>query len=123
MSNTATGQTPFIESIQYLIQFLSREPLQWASMLPPRVSSVRYKARGTPLSFEWPLFAVIYELWYLLDSCIGLDCTDPRDDALREMRVIFDLIWDCGAQGVNWDVGNADRWDDYWLLVHKLARE
>lgn len=109
--------------LRSLIGFYARKPEEWNRSLPRRAASVTYFARDTLLSSGWPLFAVTYELWFSLNYT-GLDRSDVKLMPLAQLRMILEILWDAGTvRHVNWDVGNADRWDDYWTLVNRLATE
>lgn len=111
------------DRLQQLVGFFACKPLEWNSRLPQMSYSITYLAQSTSLSSNWPLFAVMYELWISLNYT-GLDRTEVRLRSLAQLRILLEIIWDAGTvEHVGWDVGNADRWDDYWTLVNRLAIE
>lgn len=123
MSDDSIGEVAVNEKLRSLVLLLANPPEQWGRHLPRCSAGITYLARETPLSSSWALFAVAYELWFLLNST-GLDRANPAVAALRQLRILVEILWDAGTvQQVNWDVGNADRWDDYWHLLHRLATE
>lgn len=113
----------FEDSVAVLVSFFASNPTEWKKTLPSANPSVVYRAPGTPLTSIDPLFAVSYELWSLLNYA-DLDGTDTRHDALAQLRIVLQILWDVGAvRHVDWNVGNADRWDDYWRLLNRLAAD
>ena len=106
-----------------LIRFFSRNCSEWKAALPAQSDRVVYAARETDLRSTYPLFAAAYELWYILNY-ISMDREAEHGRSLAQLRMLLEVIWDLGSTDyINWDVGNADRWDDYWNLVQRLARE
>src|SRR5688572_23747515 len=114
---TMSGDLTESDRLTGLLQFFARDCHEWPANLPARSEQVHYAARGTPLTSTWPLFAVTYELWYLLNS-VGIVREDSRSKSLAQLRILLQIIWDVGRTDcIDWNVGDADRWDDYWQLV------
>lgn len=109
--------------LRSLVCFYACKPNEWIQNLPEQSDFSTYKAHGTPLSSSSPLFAVTYELWYSLNHTT-IDRDYIKFVSLAQLRMLLEIIWDAGTvRHVDWDVGNAYRWDDYWTLVHRLAME
>ncbi|HTI72026.1 MAG TPA: hypothetical protein VMF06_18775 [Candidatus Limnocylindria bacterium] len=108
------------DKFRMLLWLFSRKPSEWNGLLPLDEKAV-YLARGTAFIARHPLVGCAYELWNHLDH-LALDHSDPEAAARARLRMILQVIFDCGSTDhINCDVGRADRWDAYWGIVHELA--
>ena len=107
--------------VQILLGLFSNPTEKWQEYYPTNDPKVAYIARETSLISQSALFCCMYELWSEL-NVISIDRTDPRMAALAQLRMLIQVVFDVGSvEHVSWQIGESDRWDDYWTLLHNLA--